>query len=792
MTQSFKHNAHSLYDFFAQGNRGFYIPYYQRNYSWNEENAKKLIEDIFLSINRTLTKPNSSIFLGTIILHKEDNIKTGVHCDTQNLIDTVANVVDGQQRITSIAMLVCVIKEQIEQIVPNLKARAGSAEEFDKLATELLDQLPPLSRFYSVEITKTNVQPPLKPKIIRAYDASKNPVSDQWTLSGDINRFYRSPTSIFFSKFIKGTSINLISTDERVQSVIEIFTEKISEQINTANADLASGLLSANTETGGSLFNFLTHPPIWANIHALQPDDQAVYCGGMLLLAVCSFLKNSCHLVVIECPDLDLAFDMFQSLNATGTPLTAFEVFKPQMVKAWGTAGYVATIKPQVDRIDKVFDPEEAEDDSSNKSWNKGEITDKVIVSSALVFNGLHRSPRFSEERDWLKDTFEGTFSEGSPTQESINFVTCVADQADYFFNFIKPRKSQKNSQSFSLVGYLVTMGLTTQQADRTALCVFYLKDARNDLAHAVLSVFYSKLLRSQSNTTAKIAAAAEFVSVAEATAAFFTLYMGALHSRFPDSDYRVLFQSTVKNISFKNGAANQTAVFVKTVYRTALANQKIYDAIDPVVGRKMWVDLAKENAWYSRKAVCRFALFVSAHDAEPDLMQGNEGLFTSGRPNSADLLSCRVWHMSDYEVIEHIATREQPFQIKFPLYFDATIYPGNFSIVDKLGNLTLLSVKVNSSIYSEWPDKVFYYSSLTRPSLTVTGSAGTALAEKLGISCIPPALTTLAAGSNYLPQLAPLAFRGQEGHKWDATFIAKRSEHLCQRIFDKLDAWLR
>lgn len=784
MTQSFKHDAVSLSDFFSQGSRGFYIPYYQRNYSWKEENAKKLIEDIFSSINRTLTKPNSSIFLGTIILHKEDNIKTGIHCDTQNLIDTVANVVDGQQRITSIAMLVCVIKEQIEQIVPKLNSLAGSAVEFEKLATELVDQLPTLRRFYSVEINKTNVQPSLKPKIIRAGDASTNPVSDQWTLNGDINLFYRSNTSSFLSKFIAGTLINAISTDERVESVIEIFTEKISEQINAANADLASGLLSANTETGGSLFNFLAHPPIWPNILALQPDEKAVYFGGILLLAVCSFLKNSCHLVVIECPDLGLAFDMFQSLNATGTPLTAFEVFKPQIVKAWGT-GYVTAIKPQVDRIEKVF---ETEDNSSDKEG----ITDKVIVSSALVFNGMQRSPRFSEERDWLQDTFEATFSGGSPTQETISFVRCIADQADYFFNFIKPRKSPKNSQSFGLVSYLLTMGLTSQQADRTALCVFYLKDAGNDLAHAVLSVFYSKLLRSQSNTAAKIAAAGEFVAVAEATAAFFTLYMGALHSRFPDSDYRALFQSTARNISFANGAVNQTAAFVKTVYRTALQNQRIYDLNDPVVARQIWVALAKENAWYSRKAVCRFALLISAHDGAPDTTQGNEGLFISGMPNSADLLNCRVWHMSDYEVIEHIATREQPFPIKFPPHFDATIYPGNFSIVDKLGNLTLLSVKVNSSIYSEWPDKVFYYSNLTRPSSTVMGSTGTALAEKLGIGSIPPALTTLAAGSNYLSHLAPLAFRGQEGKKWDAAFIAKRSDHLCQRIFDKLDAWLR
>ena len=784
MAQPFKHDAASLLDFFSQSGRGFYIPYYQRNYSWDDENATKLIGDIFSSIKRTLTKPENSIFLGTVILHDEKNVQTGIHSDTPNLLTKVANVVDGQQRITSIAMLACVIAEQISHTVPKLKAFAGSAAEFDALATELTDELPNIRKFFSVEITKTGAQPALKPKIIRAGDVSANPVSDQWTLNGNINHFYRSNTSSFLSQFIAGIAINAIPTDDRVGSVLSVFQEKISEEIQAADAALASGLLSANGVADGSLQNFMAYPPNWTNIYVLPPSEQSVYYGGMLLLAVCSFLKNSCHLVVIECLDLGLAFDMFQSLNATGTPLTAFEVFKPQIVKAWGP-GYSTAIKPQVDRIEKVFETE------SNSS-DKEELTDKVIVSSALVFNGMERSRRFSEERDWLTDTLESSLSATGPTQKSTDFVTTIADQAEYFLTFVKPRRSPKNSNTFGLCNHLVTLGMTPQQADRAALCVFYLKDAGHQFAHAVLSVFYSKLLRSQAIAANRTAAAAEFVSVCEATAAFFTLYMGAQQGRFPDSDYRALFQATAGNISFESGAANQSATFVKAAFRQALENQKIYDAANAVAARQIWVDLARENAWYSRKAVCRFALFASAHDAAPDLAAGNEGLFTNGMANSADLLNCRTWHMTNYEVIEHVATRDQPLLIKFPAYFDASVYPGNYSVVDKLGNLTLLSVQVNSSIYSEWPDKVFYYWNLTTPGSTAAGPSGAALAATLGIGSVPPSLSTLVAASTYQSHLAPLAFRGQGGHRWDAAFIARRSEHLCQRVFDKVDAWLR
>ena len=681
-------------------------------------------------------------------------------------------------------MLACVISDQISKTASRLQAAAGTVAEFNKLATELTDELPNIRRFYSVNITKSGAQPALKPKIIRAGDVTANPVADQWTLNGDIQNFYRSNTSSFLSQFIAGLSLDAINTDERVSMVLEVFKEKISEQINAANDELATGLLSVNSEEDGSLSKFMAFPPDWAIILALPEKERALYCGGILLLAVCSFLKNSCHLVVIECPDLGLAFDMFQSLNATGTPLTAFEVFKPQIVKAW-TSGYSTVIKPQVDRIEKVFETEKS-------SADKEELTDKVIVSSALVFNGMERSRRFSDERDWLTSTLEGSLASGYPTQKSIDFVTCIADQAEYFLNFVKPRRSPKNTNSFGLCTQLQALGLTPQQADRAALCVFYFKDAGHQFAHAVLSVFYSKLLRSQSNVSAKTAAATEFVSVCEATAAFFTLYMGALQGRFPDSDYRALFQSSTGNLSFASGGTNQTSTFVKAAFRKALESQNIYDASNAVTARHIWVDMAKENSWYARRSVCKFALLTSAHDAAPDLTAGQEGLFTNGMANSADLLNCRVWHSSNYEVIEHVATRDRPASIKFPSHFDAAIYPGNFSIVDKLGNLTLLSGAVNSSIYSEWPDKVYYYWNLTMPNATATGPTGAVLAATLGITSVPPALSTLAAASNYLSHLAPLAYRGQRGLRWDSAFIATRSQHLCERVFDKLDPWLR
>lgn len=779
MAAPFKHSAETLLGFLSQPGRGFYIPYYQRNYSWDEENAEQLVSDIFRGVKRTIQNSNNSIFLGTVILHDETNVTRGVHADTPNLLTKVSNVVDGQQRIVSIGLLACVLSDVAAGMAKRLRTFFAADSEFRKLAEELDNQRVHLQELYSVEIKKSGVQPRLKPLIIRAGDVTSNPVSDQWTLAGVPQDFYKSNSTNFFSEFINGASVSSISSDDRIDSVVQVFVDRVTSEVESIDDQLVAGFLSANSNSGGSLFSFIDYPPDLIAIQALPAEEKTALCGGLMLLAACHFLKSSCHFVVIECDDESIAFDMFQALNATGTPLTAWEVFKPKVVRAFGTR-YPTLIKSEVDRIESIFEQE-------STAGGKEELTDKVIGSSALIFNGTEISSRFSEERDWLNETFP-------PISDplSIDFVRCLADQAEYREQFIRPRKSRRNSQNFKLVAHLQALGMNPADADLSALCIFYLRDANHQFAHSVLSVFYAKLLRAQGNAVTAASASAEFLSVCKATAAFFTLWMGSLQARFPDSTYRKLFQSTTGNISVKSGAANQVENFVKSVFRAALEEQNVYSDSDVALSRTTWVARAKHSQWYSKKAVCRFALYTAFHDAAPDLSAGREGLFTNGMTSSAPFLNCRAWHSSDYEVIEHVATRDQPSTIKFPAHFDQSIYPGNYSVVDRIGNLALLSGPVNSSLYSEWPDKVFYYWSLTQPQSTATGPASTALQASLGISSLPPSLSSLTFGSNYLSHLAPLAHRGNGGHKWDFNFIETRSEHLCERVYDRLDSWLR
>lgn len=87
-------------DFF--NGRFFEIPKYQRGYAWEVQNVRDLFDDITESI-----ESNSNHYIGTIVLSKDRN-------DDENFY-----VVDGQQRITTISMI---IKALVSQLGANDKA----------------------------------------------------------------------------------------------------------------------------------------------------------------------------------------------------------------------------------------------------------------------------------------------------------------------------------------------------------------------------------------------------------------------------------------------------------------------------------------------------------------------------------------------------------------------------------------------------------------------------------------------------------------------------------------------
>lgn len=781
MPNLFSHDAATVHNFLAQDGRAFYIPLYQRPYSWDENNARDFISDILSGLLRSLIKHDNQIFLGTLILHKENSPQRGVHQDNNSLITQICNVVDGQQRITSLALLACCIYELLTSTADELELHSSGDDVFSSLAIQLKDEKISVRKWYSISVDRTQSNPKLKPLIIRAVDTSVNPAFDQWTLSGSPSLYYQSSATSFISEFINGNSVEASTEDERIKSVTSTFLNRIEDAMSSMNLSIFEDLLNANDNFEGSLSNFLNNAVELNTIEDIEPEAQASFLGGVFLVALCRFIKESCHFFIIDCQDESLAFDMFQSLNATGTPLTALEVFKPVVLRDFG-AEYVGTAKPYFDRLDGFLN-------EITTSVDRDEATHKILASFAFVHDGSQIAKRLGSERDWLEQSYSELDKVGKR-----EFLRRLADQASFWSKFIKPRKPNAGSITFSTVNDLVNLSLTPLQADIAALCIFFLRDANHKLGHSVISVFYSKLLFAQNLQLSELnLAAAEFVEACKATAAFFTLYMGGMWGRFPDSFYKDLFSSELNGLNFKSCVSNQNSTFLKNAYKQELssAKNKAFHPTDVELAKSRWVELAKESPWYTKRALCKFALFHSFHNAVVDLSDGKEGLFIDAQQGTANFLNCAAWYSNEYGVIEHVATQNKPATIYFKDHFDETIYPGNRSVVDKLGNLTLLSLSVNSSIESEWPAKVFYYWGLTNAQGTVNSPTGEELKSALGISSVPPGFPELTATTNYASHLVPLAYRGKKGLKWDSEFIDSRSSHLCERVFNSLNKWL-
>ncbi|RKV26716.1 DUF262 domain-containing protein [Helicobacter pylori] len=94
----------TINDFFALTGTIFSIPVYQRNYTWEKENCKKLLQDIV-----SISQNKKTHFMGSItyILHLIDDEKS-----LRKLQEFV--IIDGQQRITTLMLLLKAIETKIQ------------------------------------------------------------------------------------------------------------------------------------------------------------------------------------------------------------------------------------------------------------------------------------------------------------------------------------------------------------------------------------------------------------------------------------------------------------------------------------------------------------------------------------------------------------------------------------------------------------------------------------------------------------------------------------------------------
>jgi hypothetical protein len=83
----------------------FRIPAYQRPYAWAKEQTSELLDDVITACSDSGEVVNASpYFLGSVVLIKDPH---GVEAD----------IVDGQQRLTTLTILLCVLRDLSESTI---------------------------------------------------------------------------------------------------------------------------------------------------------------------------------------------------------------------------------------------------------------------------------------------------------------------------------------------------------------------------------------------------------------------------------------------------------------------------------------------------------------------------------------------------------------------------------------------------------------------------------------------------------------------------------------------------
>ena len=80
----------------------FFIPGYQRPYAWTDEESGQLFDDLYGFFRSSEGMRKEPYFLGSIVLIKKEE-------------DAYSEVIDGQQRITTLTILLSVLSSKLDE-----------------------------------------------------------------------------------------------------------------------------------------------------------------------------------------------------------------------------------------------------------------------------------------------------------------------------------------------------------------------------------------------------------------------------------------------------------------------------------------------------------------------------------------------------------------------------------------------------------------------------------------------------------------------------------------------------
>jgi hypothetical protein len=745
----------SVFDFFQQPGMGFYIPLYQREYSWDSDNIDQLLEDISKGIERLSEgiDDDEIRFLGTIITVAEINKNNIQPQDTQALPARIDKLIDGQQRLSTISIFATLLYKQLTLVSKKIKSTEPLKGEILEICENWKEKLIVI---FSLDLGRGT--PRRKPKIIRGQ-------KDKWTRDGQVNDNYSSPIANYLGSFI--TAI----TDDSEYPVLdkEKLGQNIVQNIKSIDNWLKNRVIEAHRINNDDfipswkIIEHIDEEHIWLyerpHLKDLVNQQETIdkksvsYIISELvqLFSVCHYLTERCCFTIIQPSNDDWAFDMFQSLNATGTPLTAIETFKPTVV--------VETQEVETDfkgsANEKGFSKVEELFKRSVTAQQKSKLTNDFLTSFAISYDGSKLSSHFSHQRKWLDKRFKDLTNYNNKTE----FIGFFGDYAE-FYRVGLNEYDGKNLQTIPLIN-------GAEDAELASLLILFLKDSNHKMAWTILGHFYKEVIKGVQNSIQ------DFIEVSKAIAAFYGIWRSARNNSGLDNVYRDFFKGDT------NSWLNRKKITVQEVkehLNAALITAEINE-------RSIWLQRAFVELKYNKStSLCKLALFVTAHDTIPDPQV--KGLLKPGVKGSINYLNLARWNSIDLSTIEHVAP------IKNDGSWDNSLYNIENDLFHSIGNLTLLPPDINTSAGNRgWKEKYLYYRHLAEKDPIVLQE----LANKASSNGITLSSTTIQKlqASTYNDHISSIITIDDTGN-WDSTFVELRAKRILEIFWDKISLWLK
>lgn len=678
---------------------GFYIPLYQRPYRWTSDNASRLISDIVDGIARFQRTGRSSTFLGSIITVDDSRNLVPSPTDRPGI---VRQVIDGQQRIATLLGLCGELRRAIGIVFGNL-----AADEQTVLESVVQRQMYELEMSLSFKVAEPDDW--ILPRMIRGGE-------DRW---GRTDFEYNSEIARYLSAYSPVGRAE--STDSRVfDDVIDtMWTAFASEepfggQVDPLDADQWDALFSQD-QPG-----------------ELPASDEAARL--LLLLSFAAFTMGHVQVISVDAEDEDSAFAVFEPLNTTGEPLTAFETFVPSVVYTRGGQREYANSSESVhvDRFNALLHELTVKEAVQR--------TKKALVTFALTDTGIGLGEQLQDQRTYLRRYLELT------EPDRAVFLEGLANTADCLANLWYEEHPLSAAN------------------DHTKVALKMLIDAGHTISQGLLARGYEEFREEEPQLLDRLV---------RVVADFWLLWrLSRSTTANVDGHHRNLMAGFNVGGSLLGPYCRRPATgAAKSPHPDAVAGdlRKILEVKGGIIDRETWVTKASELAHGSQgnKALLRYALLGAYHDAipgtPPEMVQG-------GVAGSSPTLTV-VWRDAALTV-EHIAPQN-------PLTGDNSFGDQIYreSRVHRLGNLTLLPQEENSVLSNKsWPEKQRYLKVFAERDPRIR-------ARQVDALDLRPATVGLLS-NRYVPFCADLA--ELESNQWTEAHIAVRGRCLAELIWDR------